>query len=207
MDANLLVFFYLFLRLSPFILACFFTLSSLLNSDFKGIVYLAGLILTSVVTVLFSKLPYINTLTRPIDSPEICRLFSIGQGDDVSDLPLGQTMLTFTFTYLLYPIIHHGIAGLNIVTILFFSLLVFGDLIWNIKNSCYSFGQLIISALLGTAGGTLWAHIVSNSAKSMDRLYFASFLTEREVCTKPSKSTFKCSVYKNGKLISKNVSG
>jgi sulfur-oxidizing protein SoxB len=36
MDFNILAFGYLFLRLAPFVLVCFFSLSSLLNQDFKG---------------------------------------------------------------------------------------------------------------------------------------------------------------------------
>lgn len=204
MDTNLLVFGYLFLRLAPFILACFFTLTSLINTDFKGILYLGGLILTCVFTALFSNLPIVNTLTRPENSPEICRLFSIGQTDNMNALPLGQTMLTFTFAYLLFPIIHHNIAGLNTVTILFFSLLVLGDFIWNYYYSCYTWLQLLLSAGLGVGGGALWAQVVSNSGKHMDRLYFSA-VSDREVCSKPSKSTFKCNVFKNGKLLSRKV--
>ena len=101
MDANLLVFGYLFLRLAPFILACFFTLASLFNSDYKGIIYLGGLIITSVVTMMVSKIPPVNMLPHLDNSPEICRLFSLAQTDDLSALPLGQAMLTFTFGYLL----------------------------------------------------------------------------------------------------------
>lgn len=204
MDANLLVFFYLFLRLAPFILTCFFTLTSIINSDFKGIIYLAGVVLASVFTMLFSNLPLVNTLTRPQNSPEICRLFSFGQLDNANALPIGQTMLTFTFAYLLYPIIHHSIAGSNTITIIFFSALILGDFIWNLRNSCYNIYQLLISAGIGAGGGVLWAHIVSNSAKHMDRLYFSA-VSDREVCEKPSKSTFKCNVYKNGKLLSRKV--
>ena len=44
MDINLATFVFLFLRLSPFILICFFTLSSIFNSDLRGIVYLFGLL-------------------------------------------------------------------------------------------------------------------------------------------------------------------
>ena len=45
MEANLFTIAYLFFRLSPFIIACFFSISSIFNNDMKGLIYLVGLIL------------------------------------------------------------------------------------------------------------------------------------------------------------------
>lgn len=206
MELNFLVFGYLFLRLAPFVLACFFTLASIFNQDYKGVIYLAGLILSSVFVIMSSNLPFINTLTRPDNSPEICRLFTMGQTDDISGLPLGQSMLTYTFGYLLYSMIQNGLVKSNIPTMIFFPALILFDFGWNVTNSCYTWMQLLVSLTLGGIIGWLWAYIVSNNGKNNDNLYFTS-LAEKETCSKPSKSTFKCNVYKNGKLISKNIGG
>jgi len=43
--------FYLFFRLSPFIIASFFSLVSLFNSDLKGFIYLVGLIFSTALTM------------------------------------------------------------------------------------------------------------------------------------------------------------
>jgi len=206
MELNLLVFGYLFLRLAPFVLACFFTLASIFNQDYKGVIYLAGLILSSTFVIMSSNLPVINMLTRPENSPEICRLFTIGQTDDISGLPLGQSMLTYTFGYLLYSMIKNGLVKSNIPTMLFFPLLILFDFGWNVTNSCYTYAQLLTSATFGGLIGWFWAYMVSNNGKNNDNLYFTS-LAEKETCSKPAKSTFKCNVYKNGKLISKNIGG
>ena len=45
--------FYLFFRLSPFIIASFFSLVSLFNSDLKGFIYLVGLIFSTAITMGF----------------------------------------------------------------------------------------------------------------------------------------------------------
>jgi hypothetical protein len=45
--------FYLFFRLSPFIIASFFSLISLFNSDLKGFIYLVGLIFSTATTMGF----------------------------------------------------------------------------------------------------------------------------------------------------------
>lgn len=47
--------FYLFFRLSPFIIASFFSLISLFNSDLKGFIYLVGLIFSTAITMGFGE--------------------------------------------------------------------------------------------------------------------------------------------------------
>ena len=205
MDLNVIGFGYLFLRLAPFVLASFFTLASIFNQDFKGFIYLVGLLFSSFITMLAAKLPFISNLTRPTDAPEICNVLTIGQTDSLSDLPLGQSSINYTFAYLWYSMIHSDLVGQNIPTLVFFPLLIIFDFIWNFNNSCYSFFQLATSAGVGGLIGWLWAYIISKG-KSPSLMYFSS-LTNEDVCSRPTKSTFKCNVYKNGKLISKNISG
>ena len=205
MDLNVIGFGYLFLRLAPFVLASFFILASIFNQDFKGFIYLVGLLFSSFITMLAAKLPFINSLRRPDDVPEICNVLTIGQADSLSDLPLGQSAITYTFAYLLFSMIHSDLVDRNIPTLVFFPLLIIFDFIWNFNNSCYSFLQLLVSAGVGGLIGWLWAYIISKG-KSPSLMYFSS-LTNEDVCSRPTKSTFKCNVYKNGKLISKNISG
>ena len=54
MDLNLATFSFLFLRLAPFILICFFTLSSIFNNDLRGIVYLFGLLIAVFTSFIIS---------------------------------------------------------------------------------------------------------------------------------------------------------
>ncbi len=211
MELNHMVLGYLFLRLAPFILVCFFTLSSLFNSDWKGVIYLAGLLLSCVMVIMSSGLTQIEMLKKWFEvnpnRPEICKLFTLGQTDDISSLPLGQMILSYTFTYLLYPMIKNNVVSTNIPTLLFFPILIIFDFIWNINNGCYAYGHLLLSSILGALFGYIWSLIISNNGKNMNHLYFSSGVLNAETCSKPSKSTFKCNVYKNGKLISKNIAG
>jgi hypothetical protein len=52
MEVNLLSISYLFFRLAPFIIVCFFTMNSLFNQDLRGIVYLCGLLLLISTVIL-----------------------------------------------------------------------------------------------------------------------------------------------------------
>ena len=56
MDLNLLNIIYMFFRLAPFIIVSYFTLHSIFNQDLKGIIYLVGLIVTTVVIVLIASI-------------------------------------------------------------------------------------------------------------------------------------------------------
>jgi hypothetical protein len=205
-DLNLIVFGYLFLRLAPFIIACFFTLASLLNADYKGVIYLAGLILSTVIVMMASPI-FAATgwdMFKPLpDTMPICNAFSLVQ--DTSLLPQGQSMLAFTFAYLLYPIIKNSVVTMNLPTLIFFPVLMIFDFVWNVRNSCYKFGQLFASLMLGSGLGICWALVVSGGGKQMDSLYFTTGSPELVKCSKPNTSTFKCSVYKGGKLITNNM--
>jgi hypothetical protein len=52
MEVNLLSISYLFFRLAPFIIVCFFTLNSLFNQDLRGIIYLCGLLILIATVIL-----------------------------------------------------------------------------------------------------------------------------------------------------------
>lgn len=208
MELNIITFGYLFLRLAPFILVCFFSLASIFNQDFKGLIYLIGLLFACVGSSMIGKLfkPLLDVF-QPEDQsiPEICKMITIGQSQNLSDLPLGQTVFAYTFVYLLYTIVKNNFVTQNVPTIVFFPVLIVADFWWNIRNSCNWWGTLLMSLVSGGLFGLLWATII-DSTKNASLQYF-SIINNKEICSKPSKSTFKCNVYKNGKLIGGNVSG
>jgi hypothetical protein len=201
MELNIISFCYLFLRLAPFILVCFFTLSSVFNQDFRGLVYIAGLLFSCFTTIVFGNaLSDIIPIVDASSKPAICNSISVGQSGDVSKLPLGQSIISFTFGYLLYTIIQNNIINQNIATIFFFPILLIFDLVWNAKNGCYTIWQLIVSLIIGGLFGVLWSFIISKT-NNPDLQYFAG-VSNNEVCSAPSQQTFRCKVYKGGKLIS-----
>lgn len=223
MDLNIVAFAYLFLRLAPFVLVCFFSLSSIFNQDFKGLVYLIGLIVSCVGSMMSASLVDMidsQLLIRPEGSPEICNLFTIN-GAEMSRLPLGQTIFGYTFAYLLYSMImnstlpedmrksawyyravSYSLVYQNVPTILFFSLLIIFDFAWNIQYTCYKWHQLLISLLMGGIFGFAWGVIIE-STKTDSLKYFNGY-NNKEICSKPSKQTFRCKVYKNGVVVADN---
>jgi hypothetical protein len=215
MELNFATLILLFLRLSPFVILCFFSISSIFNSDLKGVVYLAGVLLAAGISLMSQG--FISSKSDNKD--DICDIISIGSGM-FSNIPLGGTILGFTFMYLLQTMIQTDaeFPGLktterNWPTILFFIILIFFDLVLNthlftaVKNllnlpltACYSGIQSAVAYGIGIIAGLIWSTIIY-TAKSPELMYFSKY-KNNESCSKVSNKTFKCKVYKNGKLVS-----
>ena len=212
MELNFISIIYLFLRLSPFILVCFFSLASLFNQDFKGLVYLVGLIFTCAISILVG-MPlesilniangYINPNVGDVKPPVCQDMISLGQ-TNVFRLPIGQTIFGYTFAYLLSIITNpkHNYVSQNIPTLVFFPVIILFDMIWNFRNGCYML-ELPLALGLGFGFGWLWGYIIESS--NMTNLLYFNKISGASECSRPTKSTFTCKVYKNGQLISKNM--
>ena len=124
MELNIISFTYLFLRLAPFVLVSFFSLSSIFNQDFKGLVYLVGLLFACFINIFVGNV--LTFIPSYENKPEICNMISINQTSDISRLPLGQAVFGYTFAYLLYTIIKYNYVTQNINTIIFFPFCTIG---------------------------------------------------------------------------------
>jgi len=206
MELNIITFTYLFLRLAPFILVSFFSLASIFNQDFKGLVYLVGLIFACFATTMIGNItsPILNTILGLTTNPTLMcsNVLTIGQGT-FSKIPLGQSIFGYTFAYLLYIIIKNKYVLQNIPTLVFFPLIILFDAIWNIGNGCYTLVDIALSLTLGGVFGIMWAYIISESG--MTKLQYFNKVSGNAECSRPAKNTFKCSVYKNGKLVTSNI--
>jgi hypothetical protein len=191
---------YLFLRLAPFIIVSFFSLASLFNQDFKGIIYLVGLITTAFITTLWGNMRGYEGVNS--EAP-ICNMIEIGESGEFSKLPLGQTVYGFTYAYLMYVISQNGYVMDNIPTVVFFPLISLFDMSWNIHHTCYNFTSLFVSLTIGVLCGVTWAAIIDSSG--VTKLQYFNGISGNDVCDRPAKTTFRCKLYKNGKLISQNM--
>ena len=198
MELNLITFGYLFFRLAPFILTCFFTLSSLFNQDFKGIVLLIGLLIACFVGSLAGNLLNFHSPPESL-SNEFCNMVSFGHMTNISQLPLGQVIMSYIFIYLVMFISFNQVFLQNIATLVFFPLLIVMDALWNLNKNCFTLQQILTAIIVGTGIGSLWGWIIYKFASPKIQYYIG--FTDKQVCSKPQKNTFKCNVYKNGKLL------
>ena len=198
MEINIITLLYLFFRLAPFIIVCYFALSSLFNQDMKGLIYLVGLLFACFVTFLVGQTLPISYTSGENDSvpgiakvvSPVCNLITIGTNGSFSRIPLGLATLSYTFFYLVYIIVKNQLELNNLPTLIFFPILILADLIWNIMNDCYSTLCLVLSLAIGGAMGVAWSIIITNL--NQPNLLFMNIGSSQSVCQRPSKQLFKC---------------
>jgi hypothetical protein len=188
MEANLFTITYLFFRLSPFIIACFFSISSIFNNDMKGLIYLVGLIFAVGITMIIGNSFKMDYFT-PSDSG-VCNFLSLGGYSSFSAVPLGLAILCYTFAYLVWSIAQYNLAINNIPTLVLFPILISSDIFWNISNNCYPIISCLISFLCASGIGILWSWIVQTKMPQYQYLILGS---NAQMCLQPSKQTFICS--------------
>jgi hypothetical protein len=202
MELNLFTLLYLFFRLAPFIIVCYFTIGSVFNRDFKGLIYLVGLLFSCFITFIVGQaLPIsfsigsdpANPLTRKLVAP-VCNLLTIGKDGSFSRIPLGLSVLAFTMIYLVVIIAKNSLELTNLPTLIFFPAFILSDIIWNLRNECYAGFGIFISLAVGCLMGWAWATIVAQFNKP--DLFFLNVGSNQSVCQRPSKQLFKCTFAK-----------
>lgn len=176
---------YLFFRLSPFILVCFFVLGSVINSELKGFVYLIGLVFACSMTPLFGGARNDDQSSKPL----ICHSFSINGIYDNAN-PMSLAVFSYTFFYLVFPIGKYKLAIHNIPTLIMFPLLILGEVLWILSYDCYPVINCAVAIIVAGGIGAGWAAII-DKVKLRGLQYF-NVGTNAEVCTKPSKQRFRC---------------
>lgn len=191
MDINLINILYMFFRLAPFLIISYFTLQSLLNQDLKGVIFIVGLVIAAAVTVGIAGILPEEKGLMPTDYSKIrCTQLTIGHNTPLSKLPLSQTVLGYAISYLSYFIGVHNLQNQNIATFILFPVLILGDIYWSTKNLCSTPKYLLISLIISLIVGMLWAMLIEST--EMPDLQYMSGISNKDVCSRPSKSLYKC---------------
>jgi|TARA_B100000524_G_C23642375_1_gene367159 hypothetical protein len=199
MDINFAALGYLFLRLAPFIIVSFFALSSLFNQDFKGIIYLVGLLVSTVLVVSIETILPAFIIEAPSEKDYTCDSLRISTNSPISNLPLGTGVIAYTLGYLLFIIVKYNYVKDNAPTLIFFSALLILEVLWHSQHYCFTLISILITILLFAGLGTLISFLIDH-LKMTDLQYFNG-VSGKEACSRPQKQTFRCNVYKNGQLI------
>lgn len=188
---NLQSLMYVGFRLAPFILVSFFTLSSLFNSDIKGMIFLAMLLFNCFVTIMVG-----NTMSSDEFADRnmngVCNGLTLTQSGPLSRvLPLNINILSFTFAYLAYIIFQYGLIMTNIPTIIVFSSFILFQLYWSTENQCNTFTNSFISLAIGFGLG--WVMSMAIDKAGIVELQYFNGIKDKEVCKRSANTKFKCS--------------
>ena len=185
--------------LSPLLVTFLMVMISMFNLNLKGIVYLAGVLLANFGNIIVGST--INH--RKYENASIfCNLIDIPYLSNFNVPSSTAVFLSFTTVYLTLPMIMNG--QINPAIISFFLLLIGIDAITRISNRCTNVLGVIMGLLFGGIFGTAWYSLFKYSGNE-SLLYYEELQSNRVRCSKPTKQTFKCTVYKNGEMISSDI--
>ena len=191
-----------FSTISPILLAFFLVMISLFNTDIKGLVYLGGILIASVINLFI-----MNTLkvkSDKIPSPA-CNLmdFPLNLNEYIS--PAFNTMfISFTLMYLYLPMQY--ISSINYPVLIFICGLLVLDAVTKISRGCTNFSGIALGFLVGSILGIVYFISLWKTGHD-DLLFFNAEPSNNVICSRPKKQTFKCFVYKNGEVIGEANSG
>lgn len=178
----------------PMFIVFFMILSSIVNQEIqKSMVWLGGAsILTLFVLLLqnlaFNKQEYVNT----------CKAFDLGYNNFNFPSP-SAAFIMYTIFYIASPMQSQNDWNIWLLGVL---IILFGfDAITKLKFSCVTSKGIAVGSLIGALFGIIWYSIIK-SAGGVKLLYYNFVNSNNMYCSKPKEQTFKCSVYKNGQLIS-----
>ena len=185
--------------LSPTLLVFFLFLSSLFNENLKGLIYLAGVLIASIINVVLMNL--IGSASPP-DAAFSCNVFDIPFVSNFNSPSPSSMLITFTIAYLVLPMKYNNQMNYAVLLVLLAMLGI--DIVTKVQNKCTNYGGSIFGALVGFLFGAMW-YTFFHATGYDSLLYFDELQSNNVMCSRPSKQTFKCSVYKNGQLISNSV--
>ena len=184
--------------LYPLFIVSFLFIASIFNwTLLKGLTYLGGIVLCFVSWVLIGKL-----FNQPRDKTAslTCNLLSVPGNYKLPSLPVIITL--FTLTYLVVPMIETSVVNPVVIGLM---LILSGiNMTYQYQNRCSSLEGIALSIVVGIILGLIW-FIIFWTAGKKDLLFYNELVSNNVVCNRPQKQTFKCSVYKNGEIISSNV--
>ena len=185
--------------ISPTLLVFFMFMSSLFNQNLKGIVYISGLLICSIINIVF-----MNLVGSGRDENEAfsCSIFDIPLVSQFNSPYPSCMIIAFTIAYLALPMKYN--KQMNYIVLAFLMSLLVVDMLTKVQNKCTTYPGSVMGALVGFIFGTLW-YIIFHGLGFDSLLYFDELRSDNVICSRPTKQTFKCSVYKNGELISSNI--
>ena len=146
--------FQLFSAISPFFVAMFLIVASIFNGDVKGMVYLGGVLIASVVNLFV-----MNLIKSPIDldASPVCNLLDLPYFNvNMYNSPaFNSTFLGFTAAYLILPMFNNqgGSAGANYGVIILLMSLFAIDAVSKVTNKCTNPSGIVFGGILGAIIG------------------------------------------------------
>ncbi len=197
---------------SPLILMISILLFALFSAAaYKGAFYVFCLFVATcirylIVCVINNDYSMNMNITRNAEIP-IC---DTGVFFPTTNYTFSTFILALTLTYFVAPMIiissKNKVNTVNYMVLLFFLTYICFDIGIKYSYKCIDFSSQLIADFFGGVllGGLVIITLISTG--NMNLLFINELTSNKEVCTRPSKQQFKCSLYKNGEIVGSSLS-
>jgi hypothetical protein len=186
------VIFYAPLYIGFFILSLSFTFQ-----NFKGILYtFALMIIVAIRTLCISN--FMNNETPDNSGEPICNVI---QYSEYENNTFSMFFIAFSFIYLCGPMILNGEINYWLMSALLFYYFINLFVRKYIAKCHISFSMILVDTFIFGIGGASLIIFLLSVTNNQHYLFFNENSSTKDICSMPSKQTFKCSVYKNGEII------
>jgi len=186
----------LFSVFAPLFLGTFLVLISVFNQNIKGLIYLAGVLMASIINlgIMFA------VGSEPTENQgAICNLIDFPLIPTQYNVPNYNSMfISFTLMYLLLPMLANNQINSWIIGTIVSIFAV--DAYVKLQYSCTVPRGITFGGIIGSALGAAW-YFVMKFTDHESLLFFNDLVSNNVICKRPKNQTFKCSVYKNGQVI------
>jgi hypothetical protein len=186
---------------SPIFVALLVFSMSFIFQNFKGIVYLLWIIIFSWARTIIPSSdnpPSYEEVTNSGEINEICNMVLYSSNSNFGNSTFSMFFITFTMVYICGPMfVNKEINYWVLAAFLFY--LVF-DVMVRFYFGCINKLGAFLNIIMGLVAGGLTLTAMY-AAKISNYLFFNEISSSKEICSMPSKQTFKCAVYKNGQLV------
>jgi len=192
---NILVFMTFY---SPIIIATCFLSLSFIFQNFNGFIYLAFLIASCIVREFIL---FISGMQPLVSRGDICTMV---QYSKYGNSGFSIFVIAFTIMFVCLPMFLTNNINYWVFGGLLFYLLIDVGIRYS-KKCITTIIDGLLNLLSGSALGIAFS-IALYYGKAANYLFYNNLSSNNVVCSMPKKQTFKCSVYKNGELVSSKTS-
>ena len=186
----------LFSVFAPLFLGTFLVLISVFNQNIKGLIYLGGVLIASVLNL---AVMFMIGSEPDENQGAICNLINFPLVPTQYNIPNYNSMfIMFTLVYLLLPMLANNQVNMWIIGTIVSIFAV--DAYVKLEYSCTVPRGITFGAIIGGFLGAVW-YFVMKFSKHESLLFFNDLVSNNVICQRPKNQTFKCSVYKNGQVI------
>ncbi len=193
---------------SPIIICVSIVVFSMFTATMeKALVFFAWIFMITFVRIILFK----GLGSNVAEIPEICTT-GLTEMFIPKDVTYSVYVLSFTLMYFLMPMIMVSVQSktnaVNYGVLAFFVAYIVLDLFIKKSLMCIPgfFNVTVITNVLGGLFlGALIAGLIMYGTALKSYLYINEINSNKEVCSMPSKQTYRCNVFKNGELVSSSI--